>query len=252
MFDLSGRNALVTGSSRGIGAAIARALAGAGAAVAVHGRTRTDSLEAVEAALASNDARYASVTGDLAADGEPRRVVDAAAAALGGLHILVNNAGVVVPKQTDAIDAGTWDTVLGLNLRAAFFAAQAAARHMRTAGSGRIVNVSSQAAAVAIPSYLTYGVSKAGLEAMSRYLALELADDGITVNAVAPAFVGTDLAAEVFAKLPDLYQDQLARVPKRRMGTVEEVAAAVVYLVSSEADFTTGSVLTVDGGYLAL
>lgn len=252
MFDLSGRNALVTGSSRGIGAAIARALAGAGAAVAVHGRTRTDNLEAVEASLASNDARYASVTGDLAVEGEPRRVVDAAAAALGGLHILVNNAGVVVPTQTDAIDGGTWDTVLGVNLRAAFFAAQAAARHMRTAGSGRIVNVSSQAAAVAIPSYLSYGVSKAGLEAMSRYLAVELAGDGITVNAVAPAFVGTDLAAEVFAKLPDLYQDQLVRVPKRRMGTVEEVAAAVVYLVSGEADFTTGSVLTVDGGYLAL
>ena len=252
MFDLNERKALVTGSSRGIGAAIARALAQAGAAVAVHGRSLTDELDAVHASLNRTRAASACLTGDLALEGEPERIVDDAAAALGGLDILVNNAGVVIPAQADAIDAATWDTVLGVNLRAAFFAAQAAARHMREAGSGRIVNVSSQAAAVAIPSYLPYGVSKAGLEAMSRYLAVELAGDGITVNAVAPAFVATDLAAQVFAELPDLYEDQLARVPKRRMGTVDEVAAAVVYLVSGEADFTTGSVLTVDGGYLAL
>jgi NAD(P)-dependent dehydrogenase (short-subunit alcohol dehydrogenase family) len=252
MFDLSGRNALVTGSSRGIGAAIASALARAGAAVVLHARTRSDDLSAVEASLQAEDARVASVTGDLSRDGEAARIVDSASSALGGLHILVNNAGVVVPAGVDEIDGPTWDTVLSVNLRAAFFAAQAAARHMREAGGGRIVNVSSQAAAVAIPTYLPYGVSKAGLEAMSRYLAVELADDGITVNTVAPAFVGTDLAAEVFAQLPDLYEDQLARVPKRRMCTVEEVAAAVVYLVSDEADFTTGSVLTVDGGYLAL
>jgi NAD(P)-dependent dehydrogenase (short-subunit alcohol dehydrogenase family) len=252
MFDLSGRNALVTGSSRGIGAAIALALARAGAAVALHARTRSDELSAVEAALRAEGARVICVTGDLALESEPARIVDAAAAELSGLHILVNNAGLVVPAAVEEIDAATWDTVLGINLRASFFAAQAAVRHMREAGFGRIVNVSSQAAAVAIPTYLPYGVSKAGLEAMGRYLAVELADDGITVNTVAPAFVRTDLAAQVFAELPDLYEDQLARVPKRRMGNVEEVAAAVLYLVSDEADFTTGSVLTVDGGYLAL
>jgi NAD(P)-dependent dehydrogenase (short-subunit alcohol dehydrogenase family) len=252
MFDLSGRNALVTGSSRGIGAAIARAIAASGASVVLHARTRSDDLLAVESSLQEVGARIACITGDLAQDGEPARIVDAAAAALGGLDILVNNAGVVVPAAVDDIDGGTWDTVLGVNLRAAFFAAQAAARHMRVAGGGRIVSVSSQAAAVAIPSYLPYGVSKAGLEAMGRYLAVELAPDGITVNTVAPAFVRTELAAQVFAELPDLYEDQLARVPKRRMCGVEEVAAAVVYLVSAEADFTTGSVLTVDGGYLAL
>jgi NAD(P)-dependent dehydrogenase (short-subunit alcohol dehydrogenase family) len=252
MFDLSGRNALVTGSSRGIGAAIASTLARAGAAVVLHARTRSDELFAVEASLRAEDARVACVTGDLSHDGEPARIVDSAAATLGGLHILVNNAGLVEPVGVDEIDGATWDMVLGVNLRAAFFAAQTAAEHMREAGAGRIVNVSSQAAAVAIPTYLTYGVSKAGLEAMGRYLAVELADDGITVNTVAPAFVGTDLAAQVFAELPDLYEDQLARVPKRRMCSVEEVAAAVLYLVSDEADFTTGSVLTVDGGYLAL
>lgn len=252
MFDLSGRNALVTGSSRGIGAGVALALARAGAAVALHARTRSDELSAVEATLRAEGARVICVTGDLALEGEPKRIVDAAASELGGLHILVNNAGLVIPAAVEEIDAASWDTVLGVNLRASFFAAQAAVRHMREAAFGRIVNVSSQAAAVAIPTYLPYGVSKAGLEAMGRYLAVELADHGITVNTVAPAFVRTDLAAQVFAELPDLYEDQLARVPKRRMGNVEEVAAAVVYLVSDEADFTTGSVLTVDGGYLAL
>jgi NAD(P)-dependent dehydrogenase (short-subunit alcohol dehydrogenase family) len=252
MFDLSGRNALVTGSSRGIGAAIASTLADAGAAVAIHARTQSEELSGVAATLSGADARVACVTGDLAIEGEPARIVEEAAAALGGLHILVNNAGLVIPARVDEIDAASWDAVLGVNLRAAFFAAQAAAIHMREAGGGRIVNVSSQAASVAIPTYLPYGVSKAGLEAMTRYLAVELAGDDITVNTVAPAFVGTDLAAQVFAELPDLYEDQLARVPKRRMCNVDEVAAAVLYLVSGEADFTTGSVLTVDGGYLAL
>ena len=145
-----------------------------------------------------------------------------------------------------------WDSVIDVNLRAAFFCAQAASMHMRKNGFGRIINISSQGGEVAIPTYVHYGVSKAGLNVMTRYLAVEWAAHGITVNAVAPAFVRTDLTAEVFRQLPDLYEDQLARVPKRRMCEPEEVAAAVLYLASAEADFTTGEVLHVDGGYLAL
>ena len=123
---------------------------------------------------------------------------------------------------------------------------------MRENSFGRIINISSQGGEVAIPTYVHYGVSKAGLNVMTRYLAVEWAPHGITVNTVAPAFVRTDLTAEVFRQLPDLYEDQLARVPKRRMCEPEEVAAAVLYLASNEADFTTGEVLHVDGGYLAL
>jgi NAD(P)-dependent dehydrogenase (short-subunit alcohol dehydrogenase family) len=248
LFDLSGRAALVTGSSRGIGRAIAAALAGQGATVAVHGRAGSPELDEAHAAVGA----AAAITGDLAEPGAATQIVDEAAAALGRLDILVNNAGTVVPRSADEMDAATWDEVVDVNSRAAFFCAQAAARHMRSSSYGRIVNVSSQGAEVAIPTYVHYGVSKAGLNVMTRYLAVEWAQDGITVNAVAPAFVRTDLAAAVFDENPALYEDQLARVPKGRMCAVEEVAAAVVYLASAEADFTTGSVLHVDGGYLAL
>jgi len=251
VFDLSGRAALVTGSSRGIGRGIAAALALQGARVAVHGRTASNALHDAEGSIAEAGGTAVAITGDLSEPDAPARVVDEAAAQLGGLDILVNNAGTVVPATAMDMDGDTWDAVLAVNSRAAFFCAQAAARHMRGRGYGRIVNISSQGGEVAIPTYVHYGVSKAGINVMTRYLAVEWADDGITVNTVAPAFVRTELAARVFADDPDLYEDQLARVPKRRMCAVEEVAAAVVYLASSEADFTTGEVLHVDGGYLA-
>jgi NAD(P)-dependent dehydrogenase (short-subunit alcohol dehydrogenase family) len=123
---------------------------------------------------------------------------------------------------------------------------------MREGGWGRIINVSSVAAEVGIPTYVHYGASKGGMNAMTRYLAMEWAPHGITVNVVAPAFIATDLAREVFAANPALYEDQIGRVLKRRMGTIEEVAAGVCYLASPAADYTTGEVLHVDGGYLAL
>jgi NAD(P)-dependent dehydrogenase (short-subunit alcohol dehydrogenase family) len=249
VFDLTGRLALVTGSSRGIGRAIAITLAEAGAAVAVHGRETTDALEDVRAATSGNGG--VAVTGNLKDPQIARRIVDEAAEQLGGLDILVNNAGDVIPTRATDLDAATWDSVIDVNLRGAFFCAQAAETHMCMRGSGRIVNVSSVAAEAAIPSYVHYGASKAGLNAMTRYLAVEWAAHGITVNAVAPAFVRTELAAEVFRRVPDLYDDQLARVPKRRMCEPYEVAATVLYLVSAEADFTTGAILHVDGGYLS-
>jgi NAD(P)-dependent dehydrogenase (short-subunit alcohol dehydrogenase family) len=251
-FDLSGRAALVTGSSRGIGRAIALAIGQAGAAVAVHGRTASDGLEAARAEVAASSARAIAVVGDLAESANARRIVEDAARELGRLDILVNNAGLVVPCSADEMDEARWDSVVGVNLRSAFFCAQEASREMRKNQFGRIVNISSQGAEVAIPTYVHYGVSKAGLNVMTRYLAVEWAPHGITVNAVAPAFVRTDLTAEVFRQLPELYEDQLSRVPKRRMCEPAEVAAAVLYLTSSEADFTTGEILHVDGGYLAL
>jgi len=251
-FDLSGRAALVTGSSRGIGRAIASTLAQAGAAVAIHGRTRTQLLDQTADDLKAKGATVAVVTGDLAEPAKAAAIVDDAAAALGRLDILVNNAGTVTPMSADDMTIESWSQVINVNLTSAFFAAQAACRHMRRNGYGRIVNVSSQAAEVAIPGYAHYGVTKAGLNILARQLAVEWAHFGICVSSVSPAFVRTDLAEEVFKQMPELYQDQLGRVPKHRMCEVDEVAAAVLYLVSSEADFTTGTVLHVDGGYLAL
>lgn len=244
-FSLAGRAALVTGSSRGIGRAVAEALAEAGARVAVHGATESDALSGVRDLV-----NGVAVSGDLSQGETAELIVDRAVAQLGQLDILVNCAGIVLPTRVDDVDVETWDRTLNTNLRGAFFCAQSAARHMRGAGYGRIISISSQAAAVAISGYLPYGVSKAGLEIMAKYLAAEWASDGITVNVVAPAFVNTDLAAEVFRAMPDLYREQLDRVPVRRMCEPSEVAAAVLYLASSEAGFTTGEVLHVDGGYL--
>jgi NAD(P)-dependent dehydrogenase (short-subunit alcohol dehydrogenase family) len=252
VFDLDGRVALVTGSSRGIGLAIANALADRGAAVAVHGRTRSEALEMAVDSVSRTGRPVMSVEGDLADGAATKGMVDEVAAEFGGLDILVNNAGAVTPLPVDDVDEATWDGTLNSNLRGAFVASQAASHHMRLAGYGRIINISSQAAEVAIPNYLPYGVSKAGLNIMTKYLAVEWAAFGITVNTVSPAFIETDLTRAVFAALPDLFEDQLSRVPKRRMGRADEVAAAVVYLASSEADFTTGEVLHVDGGYLTL
>ena len=251
-FDLTGRAALVTGSSRGIGKAIAATLAEAGAAVALHGRTDSEALDDSADKLLERGAHVVTVVGNLEDPANAGPIVDRAMEGLGRLDILVNNAGVVDPVSANDMSVQVWTQTLSVNLTSAFFLAQAAARHMRRGGWGRIVNVSSQAGEVAIPDYLHYGVSKAGLNLMTRQLAVEWAGDGITVNAVAPAFIRTDMAADVFKQRPDLYQDQIARVPKRRMGEVGEVATAVLYLVSPEADYTTGTIIHVDGGYLAL
>jgi len=252
LFDLTGQVALVTGSSRGIGLAIARTLAAQGAAVVLHGRTLSAELEVAASGLRESGAEIAVVVGDLSQSDTGKKIVAEAALYKGRLDILVNNAGFVSPVSVTDLTPEVWDSVVNVNLRGAFFTSQAAAKVMRPQGYGRIINISSQAAEVTIPSYLHYGVSKAGLNIMTKYLAVELAPYGITVNTVSPAFIATDLAKEVFAQLPDLYDDQLSRVPKARMGTTDEVAAAVLYLASIEGDFTTGEVLHVDGGYLSL
>jgi NAD(P)-dependent dehydrogenase (short-subunit alcohol dehydrogenase family) len=247
VFDLSGQAALVTGSSRGIGRAIAAALAEAGAGVVVHGRAPSDELK-----QSADEAGALAVVGNLSEARVAERIVAEAHERLGRLDVLVNNAGSVVPQAADELVEANWHAVLDVNLKAAFLCARAASFVMRKHKYGRIVNISSQAADAAVPSYVHYGVSKAGLNALTRYLAVEWAPLGITVNAVAPAFVRTEMAERVFADLPELYDDQLARVPVRRMCEPREVAAAVLYLSSREAGFTTGTILHVDGGYLAV
>jgi 3-oxoacyl-[acyl-carrier protein] reductase len=241
MFDLTGKVALVTGASGDIGRAVAAALHGQGAAVALSG-TRRERLEALAAELGD---RTAVAPGDLADPAAPDAVVKAAEAALGPVEVLVNNAGLTRDNLAMRMKDAEFEEVLQVNLMAAFRLIRAVMKGMMKRRAGRIVNVSSVVAHVGNPGQANYTASKAGLAGMSRSLAAELAPRGVTVNCVAPGFVTsamTDgLDEQRKARL-------LAMIPLGRMGDPADVAAAVAYLASDEASYVTGQTLHINGG----
>ncbi len=245
MFDLSGKAALVTGASGGIGGAIARALHGAGATVALSG-TREGPLEALAGELGTRAHVLPCDLSDAAAvDGLPKR----AAEAMGAVDILVNNAGITRDQLFMRMKDDEWSAVLDVNLGAAMRLSRGVLRGMMRARWGRIVNVSSIVGAIGNPGQANYAAAKAGLVAMGKSIAYEVAARGITVNAIAPGFVET-------AMTEALTEEQLAavlpRIPAGRMGTPEEIGAAALYLASPEAGYVTGAVLHVNGGMAML
>ena len=247
---LTGRVALVAGGGRGIGRAVALALGERGASVAVSARSR-DELEAVVADLEGLGARAASLPADLTDPDAAARVVEDAEASLGSLDILVNAAGISpVFVRSEQLEVADWDRVLATNLRAAFVLCQAAGTRMLERRGGSIVNVASIGAAVALPRLAAYCASKAGLVALTRVLAVEWADRNVRVNAVAPAYVRTDMAAGLLDH-PALGADVVARTPLGRVAEPEEVAEAVVFLASDAAGYATGTTLYLDGGWTA-
>lgn len=245
---MSDRGVLVTGGSRGIGAAIARAFADRGDRVAIHYGRSADAAESVLASLPG--AGHVTVQADMTDPEAVRRAVDAAADRLGRLDVLVNNAGVFVaspPLTTSYEDwRDTWTQTLATNLSGAANAAYCAIPHLRAAGGGAIVNVSSRGAFRGEPRNPAYGASKAGLNAFGQSLALALAPEGISVGTVAPGFVQTEMAREV---LDGPEGDAVrAQSPFGRVARPEEVAAAVLWLASPEALFSTGTIIDVNGG----
>lgn len=241
MFDLTGKCALVTGASGGIGAAIARALHGAGAAVALSG-TREAPLEALAAELGERAHVLPCDLSDAeAVEALPRQAVEA----MGALDILVNNAGITRDQLFMRMSDDDWQSVIDVNLTATMRLCRGVMRPMMKARWGRIINIGSIVGATGNPGQVNYAASKAGIVGMTKSIAHEVATRGITANAVAPGFIATAMTD----KLTDAQKETInAQIPVARMGTPEEIAAAVLYLASPEAAYVTGTTLHVNGG----
>lgn len=236
--------AIVTGASRGIGAACARTLADAGWPVAVNYRGDESGAKTVVAEIEQAGGRALAVKGDVADRDTPDALFEAVEAKLGPVLVLVNNAGIRVDDLSPTLRDDAWDTVIETNLSGAFRLTRRALRPMLKARFGRVINMSSVVGQVANPGQANYAASKAGLIAFTKTVAAEVARRSVTVNAVAPGLVKTEFTTDVGEAL-------LEHVPARRTGTPEEVAACVRFLASDDAGYVTGSVLTVDGGMTA-
>ncbi len=246
------RAALVTGASYGVGAATALALAREGFDVAVTA-TKPENLAATVNALEMLGARVVPAVLDLRDQASLAQQADEIIAALGGLDVLVNNAGANLRKNATEVTAQEWDAVMAVNLRGTFFLTQQVGRHLIAARRGGcIVNIASTYALVGAAERSTYGISKAALVGMTRMLAVEWAEHNIRVNAVAPGRLDTSSPSRAEKGADPAYMEaMLKRIPLRRQASVEEVAAAVVYLASPAAASMTGQVLVLDGGLTA-
>jgi 3-oxoacyl-[acyl-carrier protein] reductase len=246
MFDLTGKTALVTGASGGIGGAIAKALHAQGAAVVLSG-TRAEALEAAKAELGSRAFIAPANLSDIASvEALPKAAEDAAGA---GIDILVNNAGITRDNLFMRMKDEEWDQVIAVNLTAAFRLSRAVLRGMMKKRWGRIVQITSVVGATGNPGQGNYAAAKAGLVGMTKSLAAEVASRNITVNAVAPGFIQTAMTDV----LTDQQKEAIAtRIPAGRMGMPEEIAAAVLYLASQEAAYVTGQTIHVNGGMAML
>ncbi|GAB3762695.1 SDR family NAD(P)-dependent oxidoreductase [Microlunatus parietis] len=244
-FRLTGRKALVTGGNRGLGLAFARGLAEAGAEVVITARDQARNEEAA-ATLRDEGHPVQVVTGDLVTDAE--RIVTESAAALGGLDIVINNAGIAIHRPTFEVPQSEFDTVLDLNLKSVWTTSIAAARIMKESGGGSIVNVGSISSIIVNrPQWqASYNASKAAVHQLTKSLAAEWAPYGIRVNAVAPGYVKTDMAP---VDRPEFKARWIDDSVQQRYAMPEEIAPTVVYLASDAAAFMTGSVVVIDGGY---
>ena len=242
------RAAVVTGGASGIGREVAQALAGRGAAVAIADINR-DGAETVAQALASAGARAKAIACDVSRPEQAEAMIAQAADAFGTVDILVHSAGVGVERSVLDTTPEDWRRIIDIDLSGTFYCCQAAARHMVERGYGRIVTLASTAGVRGGTGRAAYGAAKGGVIALTKVMAVELAPYGITVNALAPGAIETELVAKMHsAETRTVYR---AGIPLDRYGTPEESAAAALFLASEEARYVTGHVLAVDGGFLA-
>ena len=246
-FDLTGKVALVTGASQGLGARFAETLAASGAAVAVAARQVAKLEDLAERIRGAGGSAHA-VAMDVTDPASVAAAIEDAEAALGSLDILVNNAGIAVQKPFLEMSPEDYDQVLDTNLKGCFLVAQAAARRMKESGGGSIINISSVLGTEVIGALSTYCASKGGLLQLNRAMALELSRYGIRVNAIAPGYIETPINSDFFKTEPG--QKMVKTIPQRRLGQPDDLDGALLLLASDQGAYMTGSLITVDGGFV--
>ncbi|REB08112.1 3-oxoacyl-ACP reductase FabG [Sporosarcina sp. BI001-red] len=248
--ELEGKTVVVTGGSKGIGKEIARTFAELNANVIITGRDELVLNEVVSELQALNP-KCMGIPGDLSELSVIQRLVETVISEFGTIDVLVNNAGVNIAKPAMDVTESDWDTVLDLNLKSVFFSSQEVARHMLAQKSGKIINIASQMAFVGYYKRAAYCASKGGLIQLTKALAVEWAEHGITVNAVAPTFIETELTANMFTD-EAFKQDVEKRILLNGLAKPKDISGAVLYLASDMAGFVTGETIKVDGGWTAI
>lgn len=251
LFDLTGKVALVTGASRGIGKALALGLAGQGADVIVNYASAADRAAEVVARIEGMGRRAVAIQADVSLEADVDRLMQESLAAFGRVDILVNNAGVIFPAGAEDQTLEDWRKTMAVNLDGVFLMSRACGRHMIKAGGGAIITIGSMSGRIVNWPFrhAAYNVSKAGVHMLTKCLATEWAEHNIRVNAIAPGYIRTELTDEVLKEHPDVVRDHWAKgAVQNRIGEVDELVSTCVYLAAGSAGFTTGEIITVDGG----
>ncbi len=247
-FKLDGRVALVTGGARGLGLTMATALAEAGADIAISGRTLKACEETAEEIAKATGRRARAFQADVTKAADVETLVDAVESSLGKIDILINNAGINIRGPIQDLSEADWDAVIDTNLKGPWLCSRVIGPRMVERGWGRVINMGSILAVIAMPGRTPYVSSKAGVVGMTRVLALEWAGTGVTANAICPGVFGTEMNQPLL-KDPVKYKEFVAQIPMGRWGEVHEIAGAAVYLASDASSYVTGSSLFVDGGW---